>query len=54
MHIFEQKCNEDLKQFLEDEGHRELRIQVHEVGRFIRLKGNYVEPVGKFLLTKGF
>ncbi|KAK3594331.1 hypothetical protein CHS0354_024267 [Potamilus streckersoni] len=44
----------DIRNFLEPITGKKCLTQVHEVARFIRVRGNYVTEVGKFLIDKGF
>lgn len=51
--MFVQKLRDDVAEYFADEEFK-VDIQVHEVGRWIRLRGNYLEKMAKFLLSKGF
>ncbi|ESP01624.1 hypothetical protein LOTGIDRAFT_139457 [Lottia gigantea] len=45
----------DLCEYLENKHNkRPILSQIHEVGRFIRIKGQYIHDVGDFLINKGF
>jgi len=48
------KCEEDLKAYMKEQGYKDLKFQVHEVGRFIRIRGNFVTDVAQFCLKNGF
>ncbi|KAH3851037.1 hypothetical protein DPMN_093514 [Dreissena polymorpha] len=50
-----QKLKKDVHDYLtKEKGVRSVDIQVHEVGRFLRFRGNHLENVAEFLLQKGF
>ncbi|XP_071081386.1 large ribosomal subunit protein mL49-like [Haliotis cracherodii] len=44
----------DIRQHLEKVTGKKVAVQVHEVGRFIRVKGILQDEVAAFLLEKGF
>ncbi|WAR19186.1 RM49-like protein [Mya arenaria] len=48
------KLRDDAGAYLLEKHGKKVDIQVHEVGRFIRFRGNHLENVAKFLLDKGF
>ncbi|XP_052275087.1 39S ribosomal protein L49, mitochondrial-like [Dreissena polymorpha] len=49
------KFKKDVHDYLtKEKGVRSVDIQVHEVGRFLRFRGNHLENVAEFLLQKGF
>ncbi|XP_045180253.2 39S ribosomal protein L49, mitochondrial-like [Mercenaria mercenaria] len=47
------RLKEDATKYFKTKGVR-CEIQVHEIGRFVRFRGNVHETVSKFLLSKGF
>lgn len=53
-YISSQKFEEDLRHYLESVKNEPIITQVHEVARFVRVKGYHLEDVAKFLLEKGF
>ncbi|KAL4238087.1 54S ribosomal protein L49 [Mactra antiquata] len=48
------KLKEDLSGYFASNVEFPVDIQVHEVGRWILVRGNYTEQVAQFLLSKGF
>ncbi|KAL5008953.1 hypothetical protein ScPMuIL_014534 [Solemya velum] len=48
------KFEEDLRHYLETLTEEPIITQVHEVARFVRVKGYHLDDVAKFLMEKGF
>ncbi|XP_063625350.1 large ribosomal subunit protein mL49 [Cydia splendana] len=48
------QMNDEIKEFLEDKMKRYVETRVHELGRFIEVKGDYVNDLHDWAHSKGF
>ncbi|KAG6453742.1 hypothetical protein O3G_MSEX008294 [Manduca sexta] len=48
------KMNDELKAYLKMKNNKFVQTRVHEVGRFIETKGDYVNDIKEWALAKGF
>lgn len=46
--------NDEIKQYLKEKNKRYVETRVHEVGRFIETKGDYVNDLVQWAHSKGF
>lgn len=46
--------NEEIKDYLKEKNNRYVETRVHEVGRFIETKGDYVHDLVEWAHSKGF
>ena len=49
-----QVLDKEIKEYLKEKTGKDIDSQVHEVGRFLKYRGNHTDNIAKYLLDKGF
>ena len=51
---FLQALDEDIKKHLKEKTGKDIDSQVHEVGAFLRYRGDHADTIAEYLLDRGF